>query len=123
MKPMTRKQRNIAMKLKQEAMRNNKMKNIIRIDIETRLTENALSQSGETIIRRFDDDEINAQDRDARLYYNKNNYPISESNMQENDRDFDRRQFHICQILEVNHPGRKYDRYYKKMYGDDNDEY
>jgi len=78
----------------------NKRRNVIRLDIESQTTENAYSQNGdELIVNRFDDEQLNSNDRDIRLYFNKSCRSISQSNMKESDNEFDRRQYRISQQL------------------------
>jgi hypothetical protein len=119
LRTMQRKRQHINDALQDEDIRNNKQRNFIRIDIETRQTENQFTQNGDLVIRRLDDEEINSQDRDARRYYNEICWQMSESNMRETDREFDREQFKLCRELSLGYPRRKYDKRYKELYGDD----
>jgi len=89
-------QRAIDMELSNE----NRRRNIIRIDIEGQTTDNAYTENEcGFIVARFDDERLTANDRDIRAYFNDSCEPLSESNIQETEREFNRRQFRILQQL------------------------
>jgi len=99
-KMITRKSLGIDWKDKKEKLRNNRIKNIIRIDIEGQTTDNSYTENEcGFIVARFDDERLTANDRDVRAYYNGACEPLSESNLQETNDEFNRRQFRILQQL------------------------
>jgi hypothetical protein len=119
MRTMQRKRQHINDMIRDEEIRDNKMRNLIRIDVEAHHTDNQFSQNGDLIIRRFDDEEINSQDRDVRLYYNKICWAVSEGNLRKTNQEFDREQFKLCREMGLYYPRRKYDKRYMELYGDD----
>ena len=100
LKSMKQKRNAVNVSLVGESIRNNRMKNIIRLDIEGHTTENAYTENEcMVIIHRLDDSDVSSTDADVRSYFNHSCKPISESNMRETDNEFNRRQYKLLQQL------------------------
>jgi hypothetical protein len=101
MRDRMKKQRNgLQRAIDMNKLRENKHRNIIRIDIEAQTTGNAYTENEcMVIVNRLADEELTGTTGDIRSHLNGSCTPMSNSNLQETDDEFNRRQYKILASL------------------------